>query len=356
MPNTNKGGTKPQTQAAVPTRFRCKVGGEWKALSEFSNSQQRLIQRQIENRQSINAAHSGMSCKEHTAGSRTELRCEVCMRCVAWSETQEPSVVPSPLETGHISVEEESEDAFSRDFIDNASFFDDDDLEQATMAASRNGRSAANTTFSDTSSVAGGARSTTSRLPPHLEEKLSSLSVSTRSVADTSDRQTGDIHRSNFQLPPHLRNTIRTETASETGPPPASGSAAGSVSTATTVRNEQLLAANSRKIPYNAWDSAGNQHRAAKQPTVVSSTASASSIAENSNKDTNLIGDWNMPAPQESQVPEGRGKWPKASEVRIPQAELKKQPVLTHTTARPVDPDVDRQRQLNYCESDDSDF
>lgn len=56
-------------------RFRCKVGGEWKDISAFSNAQQRNLKY---NSKGIDAAHSGMTCKEHSAGSRAELRCELC--------------------------------------------------------------------------------------------------------------------------------------------------------------------------------------------------------------------------------------------------------------------------------------
>ena len=43
-------------------------------------------------------------------------------------------------------------------------------------------------------------------------------------------------------------------------------------------------------------------------------------------------------------------------QLRIPQSEIKKQPVLVSTKAKNVDPEVARQRRMHYAESDDSDF
>jgi hypothetical protein len=49
-----------------------------------------------------------------------------CKRCTAWMETQEPEVVPAPLETGHISIEEERGEMWPAQFIDDTDFFSDD--------------------------------------------------------------------------------------------------------------------------------------------------------------------------------------------------------------------------------------
>lgn len=58
---------------------------------------------------------------------RSELTCpKSCKRCTAWVETQEPEVVPAPLETGHISIEEERGEAWPARFIDSTDFFSDD--------------------------------------------------------------------------------------------------------------------------------------------------------------------------------------------------------------------------------------
>jgi hypothetical protein len=41
-------------------------------------------------------------------------------------ETQEPDVVPAPLETGHISVEEERGEMWPATFVDDTDFFSND--------------------------------------------------------------------------------------------------------------------------------------------------------------------------------------------------------------------------------------
>lgn len=102
-----------------------------------------------------------MTCREHTSKARLELRCDQCgliksrdqfsksslknedyvslqalaqghkltlhqkcIRCTAWIETQEPSVTPAPLETGHISAEEEHTGVWQEGFVDSADFFE----------------------------------------------------------------------------------------------------------------------------------------------------------------------------------------------------------------------------------------
>lgn len=59
-------------------RFRCKVGGEWKPLSSFSNKQQSLVRNQMDRGAPVSAANSGMTCRDHSGAPRTELRCELC--------------------------------------------------------------------------------------------------------------------------------------------------------------------------------------------------------------------------------------------------------------------------------------
>ncbi|KAJ4310647.1 hypothetical protein N0V84_010858 [Fusarium piperis] len=389
MPNRNKGGYKPRAQGPTPTRFRCKVGGEWKPLADFSNNQQKNVKWQLDNGQNVDPAHCGMTCKEHSAGSKLEYRCEVCdlikprehfskaalrrdeiicERCTAWTETQEPSVTPSPLETGHVSIEEQNQDVWVRDFA-NADFFDDTDLPRAPVTGleglgltdlestadgtranqilsevlTRDGSASASASAhslagGDTASVADDAMSTVTRLPPHLAGKISTKA---NSVVSSSVATTSNLKQHN-ELPPHLR-----------GP--------GSISTASTVRKDREEAAKARQVPYNAWDSAGKKHQAIKNPTVMSSSgASALSSADKSEySNPNLVGDWSDVPNALTAEPVTRGgksKWPKSSELRIPQSEIKKQPVLLSTKAKNVDPEVDRQRRMHYCESDDSDF
>ncbi|KAK7424259.1 hypothetical protein QQX98_000527 [Neonectria punicea] len=385
-PNKNKGVFQPKTTAEVPTRFRCKVGGEWKPLDGFSQNQQKLIQNQIGNRRPIDAAHSGMTCREHASNSRSELRCEVCclikprdqfsknslrkedytcVRCVAWTETQEPTVTPLPLETGHISAEEENTDPWQSDFVDNADFFEDDGLPRApicgldslgledldlyglsgteagAMLSSVLAKSSAEgQSKADRASVSGQSTASIKGLPPHLAGQSQGRPSGTKSISGASEA-TGSS-RSVVPLPPHLLNRPTQ-----------------SVSTATTVREDKEKQEKSRQIPFNAWDRAGRQHQVVKDPTNSFHSSAASSKSNSKlrvHDDPNVIGEWDFTLVELPETRGGKGGWAKASECRIPQAELKKQPVLTHTSMRHIDPDIDRQRRMNYCDSDDSNY
>jgi hypothetical protein len=55
------------------------------------------------------------------------------MRCVAWTETQEPSVTPAPLETGHISAEEEHNGVWEEGFIDSGDFYEVEGLPEVRL-------------------------------------------------------------------------------------------------------------------------------------------------------------------------------------------------------------------------------
>ncbi|KAF4976864.1 hypothetical protein FZEAL_6529 [Fusarium zealandicum] len=410
MPRRTKGGLKPTTQAAMPTRFRCKVGGEWRPLSDFSQNQQRLVLGR-----SVNAAHSGMTCTEHNAKSRTELRCElcniikptshfsknalrneefICTRCMAWSETQEPAVVPSALETGHVSWEEE-EDGWGKMTSSTTSFFDDDDLPQApvtgleslgledsgrmaqafsqVMREGNRGRFATSLAFSDTSSVVDEDASATGsrmphRLPPHLAGRIKMSSISKQSESIKPEKE------DDKPLPPHLRSrfkagsSVNSETSRQNGPasnpgaPPrvGPGSTGNSWTTATTVREEHEEAKKAREVKFNAWDNHGKQHGATKSLTVASGSESTTSMTGGTKIDESCLVGWDSFEPSNESLKEpetrgGKGKWPKACEVRIPQAELKRQALPTRV-AKHVDKDIDQQRCFNYCESDDSDF
>lgn len=72
VPTLPGGGYNQHDELCLPS-FRCKVGGEWKDRSQFSVTQQRNLQTAR-----VDPAHSGMTCKQHSAGSRSELRCELC--------------------------------------------------------------------------------------------------------------------------------------------------------------------------------------------------------------------------------------------------------------------------------------
>lgn len=57
-------------------------------------------------------------------------------------ETQEPEVVPAPLETGHISVEEERGEMWPASFVDDTDFFSDDLLPQVCIFTTSTSRHA----------------------------------------------------------------------------------------------------------------------------------------------------------------------------------------------------------------------
>ena len=61
----------------------------------------------------------------------------MCLRCTAWTETQEPGVTPAPLETGHISVEEQNGEVWAKKYTDPSDFFPDDVLPQVWAFLSR---------------------------------------------------------------------------------------------------------------------------------------------------------------------------------------------------------------------------
>ncbi|KAI5457403.1 hypothetical protein BGZ63DRAFT_417124 [Mariannaea sp. PMI_226] len=378
-PNRNKGVFQPKTQRETPTRFRCKVGGEWKDLSAFSQNQQKLIDRDGK----IDAAHSGMTCRDHTSKGRVELRCNLCglikskdqfskrsiknedytcMRCTAWTETQEPSVTPAPLETGHISVEEENWDGFQNgNFVDSADFFGENGLGQGPITSGGSGymdnnhrygqgggRSGRDQCQNDTASVSGDSVNSSACLPPHLAGRAQASCVGAKSLSSVASTL-GDTPKKG--LPPHLagRNTL----VERLNPTPTA-------SIATTVQEEKK----SRQIPFNAWGSAGRQYQDYKDPTEGSSISSKASVTSGSRNttcsienDPNVIGDWDVTGQSEPALENrSQSQWPKSGCARIPESELKKQPILTHVKARHVDPDIDRQRRMLYCDSDDSDY
>ncbi|KAL3962315.1 hypothetical protein ACCO45_003838 [Purpureocillium lilacinum] len=111
--------------------------------ARFKN-QRKLIDHQVGRGGRVDTANSGMICRHHTTSTVREIRCELCQlikpenefstnskksgdnlcrRCVAWGETQEPEVTPFALETGHISVEEDVKKPGDRRYWDEADFF-----------------------------------------------------------------------------------------------------------------------------------------------------------------------------------------------------------------------------------------
>lgn len=184
-------------------------------------------------------------------------------------------------------------------------------------------------TASETSSTAGEHMSTTSsRVPPHLKgllPNLEALSVDDQSVsAKSNEVQPKNVGSTTNKLPPHLAN--KKKPLQESG-----GSITGSISTATTLRNEKEEITTTRQITFNAWGNDGQKHRAIKNPTVMSSSTTTESATGENQSDSNaigetetgsnIVGDWDdIPPAPEPQVRKG-GKWPKSSEVSIPRTD-----------------------------------
>ncbi|KAL7930124.1 Stc1 domain-containing protein [Trichoderma chlorosporum] len=367
------------TKPSIPTRFRCKVGGEWKPLDEFSNNQQRFIQAPIAGRFRIDAANSGMTCREHSAGQRTEMTCELCglakplsefsgnskrsgsiccKRCTAWVETQEPEVVPAPLETGHISVEEESGEAWPARFVDSTDFFSDDAYPQAPVTGLsslglEDGEVAsildANTHNSASSEYAASEASSSRALPPHLR---GSIGQGRSSLAPSIDGPNVS-NRSSFvqNLPPHLRPLMQRGlppgAPSESAASSDFGDNPGSISTATTAR-EARLGDRPRRVSFNAWDPNGIQHRGIKSATNSSAVGTSDAGGEENS------------SPCLNQGSQAKGKWPK--NVRMSQTELRQAGTNHHIAARDAGPVNHRpvQHDTTRCcepdEDDDDDF
>ncbi|KAL7941048.1 Stc1 domain-containing protein [Trichoderma barbatum] len=355
------------------TRFRCKVGGEWKPLDEFSKNQQRFIQTNLAGRCRIDAANSNMTCREHSSGQRTEMTCELCglvkplsefsgstkrsgnihcKRCTAWMETQEPEVVPAPLETGHISIEEERGEAWPARFVDSTDFFTDDVYPQAPITGLsslglEDGEVAsildASAHHGTPSEHAASEASSSRALPPHLRgsvaEERFSLTRSTDGPSASS--------RSSFvqNLPPHLRplmqQALPLDAPSDYTVNSELGDNPSSISTATTAR-EARLAAKPRRVSFNAWDPNGVPHRGFKSVTD-------SSAMETSDAGVEEDGPPN-------QAGQARGKW--AKNVRMTQTELRQVGTNHHVAAREVGPVKHRpvhHDTTKCCEPDDDD-
>ncbi|KAJ4127161.1 hypothetical protein NW768_008788 [Fusarium equiseti] len=339
-------------------QYRCAVGGEWKDISEFSRSQQRRARNN-------NRENSGMICMAHSQPSRAEIACTVCCRtrpidqysnnerksenprcqqCVAWDTDQEHGVTPIPLATGHVSIEEAALKRYHEP-VSCSEFFAHEipaapitgpealglQSSESTNRAYAQviGNSARVTTASETSSVVNETMSVTSSrattaFPPHLKVRMERMTLGGNSASEES-RKAVTSNQNVKMLPPHLRKPKpNPEQSSEVG-------TADSVSTATTFRKEKEKeeTAASNKISYNAWDPKGVQHRATKDFTVASSSASAASTSEEA----------------ESQG-RSNSKWPKASEYRISRAELQDQNQLVGRPAQSGDDD--KERRKNY--------
>ncbi|KAF4508409.1 hypothetical protein G6O67_004792 [Ophiocordyceps sinensis] len=339
------------TDSATLTRFRCKVGGEWKPLSSFSNKQQSLVRNQMDRGAPVSAANSGMTCRDHSGAPRTELRCElcslikplddfsknsrkvgdnVCKRCSAWDETQEPEVTPFPLETGHISVEEDSQEVWQKNYIESADFFNDA-MPQAPITE-------------------------LSSLGLEGKEVLSQLKAAS---ASNSGRASSVVSAAS-SLPPHLR-TLGSQ-AGSSGVHAASGDTrdtsstigSASLSTATTMRDAAGKGRAYENIAFNAWGPDGKLHRGVKSPTAPSSTGDGSVAMLGQGRDLDKFSVQSKTPAKGTQKVWGRNNWAKAP--RLSRAELQATPAFPHVSARHHDPSLDQQRRMDYCESEDSDF
>ncbi|KGQ08681.1 hypothetical protein BBAD15_g5993 [Beauveria bassiana D1-5] len=352
----------------APTRFRCKVGDEWKDLSEFSNAQQKNLQYLSAGDWRLDPAHCGMTCKQHSAGSRSEMRCDVCMlvkpidefsknsrrngeyqcrRCVAWTEIQEPALTPGPLETGHISPEEEQQQALRQRFLLSQDFFPDDDdddddddlIPQTNKAVMKN--QAPITAFASLGlSEESCLRAVGSAKSAAIDEFLSRAddASSTLSVV----------------LPPHLRSKYKavSEAAS------SASSTAGDMSLPTTLLESDSDTASIVSRSFNAWGPDGGLQRRFADSVASSSVAGSSHAATSvTEEDANVVGDWSrVRAPKTAGLPKRKGGWPKTSEEnRLSVAELRQANGDVHQGY--VRRDIDTQkrvRPLGY-DSDDSD-
>ncbi|GKU02228.1 stc1 protein [Fusarium langsethiae] len=340
--------------------YRCSTGGEWKDLAAFSKSQQKrakLGNREnsgmicMEHSQPVRCEITCVVCNRdrpieeysHNERKSDDPRCQ---QCVAWDTEQEYGVVPIPLATGHHSVEEPKLKEYSAP-TNTADFFEPETIPgapitgpeglglQPTESVARafsqvvgNAETSARVTTvscSETSSIANENKSTTSsHLPPHLRGRIANDALSVTSSRDTDVSphlqallgkmviDGGSLAESSngmashtvvgMKLPPHLQGRKKPEQSSEARTPGMDGSTTGSISTATTLRKDQEEITASRKINFNAWDSKGIQHRAIKNPTVASSSASVVSSSGKTDQDSNLIGDWDdipvAPMPQ----------------------------------------------------------
>ncbi|KAF5654954.1 hypothetical protein FHETE_11244 [Fusarium heterosporum] len=356
--------------------YRCAAGGEMKPLSAYSTNQQRRAKRN-------NHQSSGMICNEHSQSPGLERYCHVCnqtlpihkfsrnsrnddeprcIRCTAWDTDAEHNVTPLPLATGHVSIEEQLATRW-KEPTSTAEFFDEEDFPEVPISGpealnlqpsksvnkiftqlvgdSRSARTMQ--TASEASSVAGEQLPTTSKpVPPHLRSRLRdqmrTLTVDDQSVG-SSNMQPASVGGTSSRLPPHL---LQKQKEKENGKQ-QQGSITGSISTATTVRDEK--ATTNRQIQYSGWDNEGKKHQVIKNPTVMSDSASAMSTNDNKS-DSNIIGEWdNIATAPEPEL--RKSKWPKSSELRISAAGVREKERLQEERQK-YEPDTDTQRRRNY--------
>ncbi|KAG6026710.1 hypothetical protein E4U41_001189 [Claviceps citrina] len=327
---SGKQGNFKDPKTSIPVRYRCKVGGEWKPIQAFSKNQQRLVERQVGagGKGKVDAANSGMTCLEHSAAFRSELRCDLCRLVkphTEFSKSMRKMDDPAPITS-----------------------FSAMGIHDQTPGTSSSGRSS----VFDTSS-----------LPPHLaktviscakslkspesdaggrESSTSSVSGISSQRISGSDGQVASSVSALDDLPPHIRGILGQN--SKSGQAPFVGAFQGratfnkssaSISTATTMREAR------DEVTFNAWDNSGHHHESVKVPT----DRSASSVSNDSAADAvRASEEWtNVPVKQR------KGGWHKAPRYRPDQE------VSNQASARHLDFGVDYQRRLNYGPCEDSD-
>ncbi|KYK58467.1 hypothetical protein DCS_05483 [Drechmeria coniospora] len=386
-----------RNNAALPDKFKCRVGWEWKTWDAFSKRQQGLVERELKRGNEIDAANTGMTCREH-AEPRNEFECQVCglvkdgkqfskntkrngeyicMRCVAWTETQEPGVTPTYLETGHISIEEEGAGIWSERDSDGAMNFQHDKPPHVPIAdfasLGLNEGNGGQLTYNNPSTDFGAVD--WSSIPAHVQEALRAIktedmssSVSQAELQSESSITGGmlphlrgqvcpgasytSVAASELALPPHLRkpHASRHPTAPEEW---TTIQCPDSVSTATTLRGARNYQ-NVPGVPFNAWGPDGQKYSGVKVPTASSATdeeSAPSSWAENERPGQQS--GWQQTV-EKSTRPKGKGNWHKpkrltASELRQPEGFMPRGVVDVSRRAF-VDPKIDQQRRANYRE------
>lgn len=221
-------------------------------------------------------------------------------------------MTPGPLETGHISPEEEFSQISRQNVWTIDRLLSDSsapryqvcaalptmlpltDVKQAPVSALSSlnldddtYNHLLNSDLSDLKSLLSKPGPTTSStssnaLPPHLRDKIPSSSTSVASGPESN-------------LPPHLRAKFAPISASVKDDA-ASVTSSTDASLPTTLREASSHAGSSGTRSFNAWDANGAQHRI--KPTRPETDSDTASLADElQDDDPNVIGDWENTAP-----------------------------------------------------------
>lgn len=240
-------------------------------------------------------------------------------------------MTPSALQTGHISVEERLGEVWVDAYGNSRT---------AVVDASREESGAFVSTA--TSSIAGGVRlndfddpseqagSEVSEMPPSDHNSTAASGTgkqSTRGLPTHLRRGTSTVASSSiYDRSVQAELLSRAEAPSMNPPRPSTGP--GSVSTATTVRQERQLVKENRQVPFNRWNNQGVQHQGCKTRTTTSSVTSGPS--EGSHRTSNA-------------------NWPKMVAEKNPEA-LKAIPVVRAASG---EKEFNAQKCKGFCPSDD---